>query len=64
MSMLDEDRQQRVAEHVKALPMDADELQFLREHPGWMQAAWAHPDWPEWQRERMIAAFSGYKKNA
>ena len=29
-----------------------DEQRFLREHPGWLQAVWAHPDWPAWVAKR------------
>ena len=25
------------------------EQEFLAAHPGWMQAAWAHPDYEAWQ---------------
>lgn len=34
---------------------DADRA-FLREHPGWLQAAWAHPRYVEWLLARENAA--------
>lgn len=53
MSMRDEEEQEKATRYVnRPAPMDPEEQRFLRLHPGWMQAAWAHPDWPEWQRRR------------
>lgn len=34
---------------------------FLAKHPGWLQAAWAHPDWPAFiaAREQVSKAKEG-----
>ena len=31
---------------------DGEEDLFRREHPGWLQAVWAHPSWPAWVAKR------------
>lgn len=33
-----------------------DEVEFSASHPGWLQAAWAHPDYGNWVRAKEVAA--------